>query len=567
MKHSYALSSKESEDYFRRLRWPLRIGLLSAFIVPLVILSLYFYFQFNVTLQKSGKLHLTNLAESQRNTIDLFLQERVINIFNLFHAGDFSLSHSKEDMESNLNRLRETSEAFVDVGFLGQEGIQSGYAGPYHYLQGRDYSREEWFNVLLERDRDYYISDIYLGFRGKPHFTIAVKQRVNERLYIMRATLDPDKFFMFLRTLGDGRGGDSALVNKEGKYQLVNPDKGELLGTCDFTPSTPAGSGADEMRTSQGSTLVAYAWLNLVPWILVVQQPLEIAYEEMYRAQWVLFSSIGVLVLLIVGAVWMTTGRLLRKAQAVQEARAELQSQLIHATKLASVGELAAGVAHEINNPLAIISAETGVIRDMLDPQFELDSSPDKITEELGYIDEAVFRAKVITKKLLDFARRNEPNLAPCNVNIILNEVVGGLKEQEFKVSNIELIREFDAQIPDALIDPDQIRQVFLNIINNAGDAISGGGTITLSTSCDGGFVRVAIADTGKGMTHDQIGKVFLPFYTTKEVGKGTGLGLSISFSIVEAMGGRIEIQSMPDKGSSFTVVLPVNQEEGPSNV
>ncbi|MBU0753828.1 MAG: histidine kinase, partial [Planctomycetes bacterium] len=221
-----------------------------------------------------------------------------------------------------------------------------------------------------------------------------------------------------------------------------------------------------------------------------------------------------------------------------------------------------AGVAHEINNPLAIISAETGVIRDMFDPQFDLENTPEKITEGLDYIDEAVFRARTITQKLLDLSRRNQPNLTPCNVNKILDEAVSGLKEKEFKVSNIELIRKLDSELPDALIDPDQVRQVFLNIINNAGDAIEGSGTIMLNTASDGEFVRVTITDTGKGMTNEQINKIFLPFFTTKEVGKGTGLGLSISYSIVEAMGGRIEVQSLPGKGSSFTIVLPIHQVE-----
>lgn len=567
LKHLRTPTLPESGEYFSRLRRPLRIGLLTAFIVPLVIISLYLDFHFNLRLKKSGKLNLTNLAESQRNTIDLFLQERVVNILNLFHAGDFTLSPSERDMESYLGHLRETSDAFVDVGFLDDGGIQSGYAGPYHYLQGRDYSDEVWFQLLMDRDQDYYISDIYLGFRRKPHFTTAVKQRIDGRIYIMRATLDPDKFFMFLRTLGDGKGGDSALINKEGEYQLVNPNHGGLLGSCDFFPSAMTGSGADEMETPQGSVLVAYAWLNEVPWILVVQQPLEIAYAEMYRVQWIMLTSIGALVLIIVGAVWITTGRLLRKAQAVQESRVELRSQLIHAAKLASVGELAAGVAHEINNPLAIISAETGVIRDMFDPRFELECTPEGITEGLDYIDESVFRAKSITQKLLDFARRNEPNLSPCGVNTILDEVVSGLKEQEFLVSNIELIREYDLTLPDALVDPDQVRQVFLNIVNNAGDAIEESGTITLRTSFDGDFVRVTVADTGGGMTPDQIDKIFLPFFTTKEVGKGTGLGLSISIGIIETMGGRIEVQSMLGKGSSFTVILPANQTEVPSNV
>ena len=239
---------------------------------------------------------------------------------------------------------------------------------------------------------------------------------------------------------------------------------------------------------------------------------------------------------------------------------------MIHASKMASVGELAAGIAHEINNPLAAVVATTGVIRDLFDPEFNLQWTPETIREELANIDKAVFRARGITQTLLKFSRRNPPRLVLGNLNSILDEVVGGLKEQEFQVSNIKLVRDYEPDLPEIPIDADQIGQVFLNLINNAGDAIDGSGTITLSTRRDDGSVRVTVTDTGVGMTSEVMQQVFLPFYTTKEVGKGTGLGLSVSSSIVESFGGRIEVQSMPGAGSSFTVVFPVNQPETVEN-
>jgi len=541
--------------------------LLIAFLLPLVMMAIYFHFQLNVTLERSGKLHLTNLAESQRNTIDLFLQERVINIFNLFRSGEEKWPPGQALMDAYLNRLREMSDAFVDVGFLDSHGIQHGYSGRYPYLQGKNYGTEAWFTRLMSREQSYYISDVYLGFRRKPHFTIAVKHRLETGLRVMRATLDPDKFYMFLRTIGNGKGGDSALINRDGLYQLVDPGQGELLGACAIPAPSTEGSGSFEIDNGKGAELVAYSWLREVPWILIIRQPLRIAYAEMYRVRWIMLTGISVLALLVVVTVWWATGRALRKTRELKESRAALRSQLIHAGKLASLGELAAGVAHEINNPLAIIAAETGVIRDMLDPTIELECTPEKINEELDHVDEAVFRARDITSNLLNFARRNEPKLVSCDVNAILDEVASGLKEQEFKVSNIELIRDFSADLPAILGDPDHIRQVFLNLVNNAGDAIDGSGSITLSTSCNQQDVHVTVTDTGRGMTRDETEDIFLPFYTTKEVGKGTGLGLSISYGIVQAMGGRIEVQSIPGKGSSFTVLLPLIRAEVLSNV
>jgi len=561
-RRSNFVPSPEMEEYYRRLRRRLQLALFTAFMVPLAILSLYFHSQFNFTLRESGKLHLTTLAESQRNTIDLFLQERVVNIFNLFHGGDFRLPPSPEDMRRYLQNLLEMNDAFVDVGFLDASGNQVGYAGPYIQLQGKDYTGESWLEILMNQDQSYHISDIYLGFRKKPHFTIAVKQMFDGKPWVMRATLDPDKFYRFLRTIGKGKGTDSALINHEGKYQVVDPDHGELLGPSPYMPPEPGGSGAHEIAANGDSELFAYAWLGEVPWVLVVRQPIGIAYAQMYKVRRLMIAATTVIVILLGAATWLTTNRLLRRTQAIDESRKELKTQLFHAAKLVAAGELAGGVAHEINNPLAIISSESGVIRDMLDPQFGMECTPETIKKELDYIDEAVFRARDITQKLLSFVRKNKPKLAPCNVNQILEEVVSGLKEREFFVADIEVVRNFDPDLPDIMLDSDQMRQVFLNILNNAGDAMDGSGSITLTTRRNEENIRATVSDTGKGMTADEIERVFDPFFTTKEVGKGTGLGLSISLNVVEAMGGHIEAQSVPGVGSSFTVVLPLNRAE-----
>jgi two-component system NtrC family sensor kinase len=148
-----------------------------------------------------------------------------------------------------------------------------------------------------------------------------------------------------------------------------------------------------------------------------------------------------------------------------------------------------------------------------------------------------------------------------CDIHAILDEVINGLKASEFKVQDIEIERKYKPNLPRILLDSDQIRQVFLNIINNAGDAITGPGTITVSTGIKDEKLLVTIKDSGKGMTSEQMQKIFDPFFTSKEVGKGTGLGLSVSLSIVESMGGTITVQSLPGVGSSFTIQLPMKKD------
>ncbi|MFH1537716.1 MAG: ATP-binding protein [bacterium] len=547
------------KEYYRRLRRELQVGIMLALIVPTVITNIYFNFQFNNTLKKSSESHLVTVAESQRNTIDLFLQERVVNVYNQFRSKDFKFSPTQEDMRMYLESLLRRSDAFVDVGFLDETGLQIGYAGPYIELIGRNYHDEAWFRNLMEDEKDYYISDIYLGFRKKPHFTIAVKQYIGGQYFIVRATLDPDKFYLFLRTITRGKGVDSAIINKDGLYQVVDPEYGGALDASKLVPPGNEGSGAFETLAEDGPHLVAYAWLKEAPWALVVRQPLRIAYAGMYRARKILIVATVAIMIILFAAVWFTTERLLGRAEAVDEERKEIKQELFHAARLASVGELAAGVAHEINNPLQVISSQSGLIKDMLDPQFGMAHEREDLVKELDVIDDAVGRARLITTKLLDFTRKKEPELVDSNINELFDDCVSGIKAKEFEVNEIELVRDYDPNLPPVLVEPNQIKQVFLNLINNAGDAIECGGRITIKTRSEGNCVMATITDTGCGMTQEQLSHIFVPFFTTKEVGKGTGLGLSVSLSIVETMGGKIEVQSVPGQGSSFTVTLPVD--------
>lgn len=234
-----------------------------------------------------------------------------------------------------------------------------------------------------------------------------------------------------------------------------------------------------------------------------------------------------------------------------------LKQQLYHAQKVVSVGQIAGEVVHEINNPLAIIDSQSGVIRDMLDPSLGLDASPESIRKELDEIDKAVKRARGITHKVLSFVRRTEPMLQESDLNQLLDGVVSGMKEKEFSLSGIKITKEY-AQLPKLLLDPDLIQQVFLNLLNNAGDAMEDGGELTLRTAVDDGRVLVSVADTGHGMSPEQLEQCFNPFFSTKKPGKGTGLGLPICRNIAEDLGGAIEARSTPGQGTVFSLLLPI---------
>ncbi len=560
--------------YYDQLRRKLRWQLLFTYCAPLGVLALYFHLQYSVTLRDRIHNHLRSLAENQRNTADLFVQERVANLRNAFHPDTLSIPPGEGDMDKVLAELRRASAAFVDVGVFDPDGNLLAYAGPYSFLRGRDYSGEAWFRQLVERD--YVVSDVYLGFRGKPHFIVAVRRTVSragiDRKWVMRASVDPDRFGEFVGSSAILDGAHAYIVNSKGQSQTAS-----LEGHPEFEvgplPALAPWTSVAEIEAGGQRYLRAIAWLTVNDWALVVQVPAAQAYAPLRRARVALVAIMVLLLAFIVGVVVRSTRKLVGRLEAADEAQRSLTLHLFNAAKLASVGEIAAGVAHEINNPLAIIYEEAALVTDLLDPSFGQTMDAAELRERLGAIKEAALRGRDITRKLLAFARQDEPELAPVQLESVVERVLK-VKEMDLRTSNIEVRKEFAPVLPEIVASANQLEQVLLNLINNARDAIGSNGRITLRTRVENGWVELDIGDTGRGMAPEVLGKVFFPFFTTKGVGKGTGLGLSISYGIIKSMGGRIEVQSRVGAGTTFTLFFPLPRpaaqaapEEAHSNV
>ncbi len=272
--------------------------------------------------------------------------------------------------------------------------------------------------------------------------------------------------------------------------------------------------------------------------------------------------------LLLVGFVVfhsIRTRQLLAHHHEAARRKAEMAGQLAHAAKLAAVGELAAGIAHEVNNPLAIITEKVGLIQDLRDPRWEGELSDEELTEHLGDINEAAFRARDITRKLLAFVRQAEVSCEDCPPQGIVDEVVDDLLGSELQTSRISVVKEYADDVPQIHVDRNKLLQVVLNLVKNAFDAMDASNkpeTLTVGTRRtpeDG--VQIVVADTGHGIPADRLDNIFMPFFTTKDVGRGTGLGLSVSKGIVEGMGGTITLESEEGEGTTFTVTLPASRK------
>jgi two-component system NtrC family sensor kinase len=234
--------------------------------------------------------------------------------------------------------------------------------------------------------------------------------------------------------------------------------------------------------------------------------------------------------------------------------KAQLEEQLIRSEKLSALGQLVSGVAHELNNPLSVITGYSQLLTRDVDDQ--------NLRKKLTSISEEAQRCARIVKDLLDFGRQREPVKTFENLNTILEDSLR-LRTYQLNVDNVEVTTNLDPHLPNTMVDKHQFAQVFINLINNAHQAMSHQTSprkLSISSSASPSMISITFSDTGPGIPEEHLDKIFDPFFTTKEPGKGTGLGLSVSYGIVKSHGGQVTVSSRQDQGATFTVRVPIHQ-------
>jgi two-component system NtrC family sensor kinase len=393
-----------------------------------------------------------------------------------------------------------------------------------------------------------------------PHFIIAVLRHEGDRSFILRATIDMEAVDALLERSYSARGSDAFLLNSRGELQSKSHFHGKIMEKIDF--SLPSFS-RDEIRTftvtveGGRSMPAAAAPLEAIRWFLVVEDDVSESLLPLQRLK--IFITVLIVLgggLVIVGAL-LCSRLLVDSLVAADKKQARIDAGLLQSSKMAALGKMAAGVAHEINNPLMLIQENAGWIRDLLgDEKQESMQNYGEIIDSIVKIESHVARARGITRRMLGFGRRMNPG----RMEVLLNSLVDQAAEMfstEAGMRNIEIVREFDPRLPVILSDPAQLEQVFINIMDNAVDAVGRDGEVTVRTQAVADGARISFRDSGPGMDEEIRRHIFDPFFTTKKVGEGTGLGLAICYSILEKLGGRIEVDSSPGQGAVFTITLP----------
>jgi two-component system, NtrC family, sensor kinase len=549
---------------YRRI-WKKAILLVSLVtLLPLVIITAVDYNFTEKSIESENNLRTLRNGSNTRRTISYFLQEHRSAL--TFISGDNSPEQLKDTahLQGILANLQESFAGFVDLGVINQEGKQINYVGPYG-LEGKDYGNQEWFREM-ER-QNFAISDVFLGYRNVPHFVVETKHNLaNGSFLVLRSDIEIAHLQELLHGLELSGRADAFLINRQGIIQTPTLYHGEVFSKLPY--AVPPFSERTEIREEKNKhgekVIFCSAYIPESPFILIIVKDRNELMKPWRDTRLALIGflvgSVTVIVLVIFGfATYMVNSMYL-----LDQRRLATLHQMEYSNKLASIGRLAAGVAHEVNNPLAIINEKAGLIKDLLvyaNPwkgNEEGEQFGTKLSTLLDAILSSVARCGKITKRLLNFARHMDSTIETIDLTNIISEVLSFLhKEAEYR--NITVNVDIAPDIPHFPSDRGKLQQIFLNIINNAFAAMNKGGRLEIAVSNLGeAGVRAIVTDNGCGIAEEDIGKIFEPFFSTKTKQGGTGLGLSITYGLLLELGGKVEVSSKLGEGTSFTVTLPL---------
>jgi len=557
--------TNHKKQHYRSLERKIRNTIILMSFIPMFLISGMILYQFYAAYHKKVYAHLNELILKHKQSIDNFLFEKQADI--RFLSNTCGIMHLADELflQSRLVAFKNDYEnAFVDIGIVDESGEQIAYAGPFK-LGKASYKDAEWFQKV--KKNGHVISDVFLGLRGLPHFIVAVKVDMGEKSWIIRATIDFVKFNTLVHSIHIGETGFAFILNKKGAFQTkslenIIPDEERQMPFYrdDFDPTSNHDVHIIQKENSIGiRNIYVSAFLKDGDWMLVYQQQTSDALSALHNALLLTVLFMFFCAAIVIFMTYRISHRIVQIIIQSDHEKQRMNLKVVETGKLASVGQLASGVAHEINNPVAIMVEEAGWIMDLLEEEdLSNTDNKDEFIRALNQIRTQGERCKQITHKLLSFARKSDAVAEDVHINALIEEVVS-LSSQRAKYGKVQLELNLMKNLPLLKLSPSEMQQVLLNLINNALDSMeSNGGKLKIASRRHSQHIVIDIKDNGPGIPESNIDRIFDPFFTTKPVGKGTGLGLSICYGIIQKMGGEIEVQSVLNEGACFRIKLPV---------
>lgn len=548
--------------HYDRLALKMTVMTLSFSLIPLLALGTTIYLQFTTAYENKVAESLRTLAQNRRASIELFFDERIAQLNTVAQTHSIEKLKDETFLKKIFDTLQAKSKSFIDIGVIDSLGNHQAYVGPhYEKLISVNYAKEDWFQAVLTTGT--YISDVFMGFRKAPHFIIAVTTIDNNQMYILRATINSAIIEEMVRAAQVGKRGDAFIINRENILQTQPRFAGEILSypkSPDF--SLAVGSNVEFVKFNNEDNIYGTAQIKNPRWVLVIKEDLAEEMAPLSKAHLVENVVIGLGILFIVLGTVVTTRLMTRRMEQIELEKAKTEDLVVQSSKMAALGKMAAGIAHEINNPLQIIGDQAGWMKDLLDSEdVKSNENFQEFEQCIKKIERQVNRSREITHRLLRFGRRMETTQDMVDINHLLAETITFL-ENEAHYRDITIQTQYAEDLPEITTDSNQLQQVFLNIIDNAIDAVGQSGKILVKTalvSNSSKQIEVTIVDNGPGIPKEVLARIFDPFFTTKRPDEGTGLGLSISYSIIEKLRGKISVKSEEGSGTTFTIKLPVN--------
>jgi len=540
------------QNPYTRLRRQMLTVLLLFGLAPLVAMGVAGFLANREEAETRARAIVEATVRNRKAALELFLDARLDALASVA-SQPLSALATAAGLERAHRLLPHGGGGFVDLALLDAKGRCLAYTGPYGPPAPE--TAAPWLEEAAVLGR--YQSDLFLGAGRFPHVLVAVARREGGELHVLRATLDAAVLGALVR---EGESAtDLLVVNRAGAVQAATDAAVHrpLSPTGVETPPLHSGVRIVEVERGARREVVATAWLR-DRWVLVARQRLPGLPGDLFAHPVVL--AVFVLGMLLVPPLSLLVVRQrLQQIRALEEERSVLLESVAQSQKMATIGRLAATVAHEINNPLAVIGAQVGVMSDCLEGAKDGPFTRE-FSERVKKVEAQVERARAVTHRLLGFSRRVGSDLEPVDLQAALEEAVGFV-EKETEASGTRFVRNYQIDVPVVRTSLAQVQQVFLNLVNNAVDALGGQGEVLLTIRGGDEGVVVTIADDGPGIPEKTLRHLFEPFHSTKG-GDHAGLGLAICREILQTLGADITVESHEGQGTVFTLRFPLAAPE-----
>ncbi len=526
-------------------------------LTPLLVITMVDYRLTRKAFESEARMEVSRMVSNAWRGVAHLLAQRRATLE--FIARDNSLAElmAPGRLETLLVNLKRGMTDVLDLSVVDENGVFLARGGPDVPANQPLFSEADFTRTATE---GFFVGNVAPVPDHQPQLVIALRcDRQAGGFFVLCAILDAGLLDGPLSELDLDEGDDAFIANGQGILQTSTKLHGERFGVAALTlPATNEGTRVSQAADPDGkAVLIGMAPIPGSPFQLVMVRQKSGIMDRWLRPRMQLLGFLSFSILIIIVSILAVATYMVGRLHSSDQRRLQALHQVEYANKMISIGRLASGVAHEVNNPLAIINQKAGLIKDL----FTLTPEWAGNRKLIGLVDDvltSVSRCGTITKRLLDFSRHMESSLETVNIEAVIRQV---LAFTEKDAERRDIIVRVDAAngIPSFESDRGNLQQILLNLTNNAFAAMTEGGLLEIDVDlADTDHVRIAVKDTGCGIPEADLKRVFEPFFSTGEGHAGTGLGLSVTYGMVVEMGGEITVQSHVGKGTCFTVTLPL---------